>query len=133
MVLAATSESNQPAIPALRLRLTQLEQAQSPADFPTPAESLVPPFSLTKEQRAAQRDPFLAYDQRVLDVLDETKSGVQVKRVKGLSKVEARQLMEYWARSGLVRGVVSEELVQERWTISGGGIVGQLEKAVLGG
>ena len=76
-----------------------------------------------------QKDPFAKYDERVLGVFD--KGGVQVKRMGGLSKEEARGLMEYWALSGMVRQRVDDGFVGEKWTLSGGGCVGELERAVV--
>lgn len=116
LVLAAVSENNSPQLPTLKLALAQLENPDA---------------------RDAQRDPFKAYDERVLHVLDASKNeagGVEVQRLAGVSKGDARALMEYWARSGLLRARVDEGLVGEKWTVSGGGVVGELERAVvLGG
>lgn len=105
-VLAATSQSNQPHIPSLNLVLSQLEGKEP-----------------------VQRDPFAKYDERVLGVFD--KGGIEVKRLGGVSKEEARGLMEYWARSGVVRQKVDEGFVGEKWSFSGGGCVGELERAVV--
>ena len=52
-------------------------------------------------------------------------------RLKGLSKDEARGLMEYWAKSGILRQTVSESLVGEKWSLSGGGVVGELERGCV--
>lgn len=106
LVLAATSESNSPVVPSLALALAQLEG-----------------------NTAVEKDPFRKYDEQVLGVFD--KGGVQVKRMEGLSKGEARGLMEYWARSGVVRQRVDEGFVGEKWCLSGGGCVGELERAVV--
>ena len=105
-VLAATSNSNNPVIPSLNLALSQLEGNQ-----------------------AVQRDPFAKYDERVLDVFN--KGGVEVQRIGGITKEDARALMEYWARSGVCRQTVDEGFVGEKWSLSGGGVVGELERAVL--
>ncbi|KAK3167797.1 hypothetical protein OEA41_004243 [Lepraria neglecta] len=105
-VLAATSNSNNPVIPTLNLALSQLEGNQ-----------------------AVQRDPFAKYDERVLDVFN--KGGVEVQRIGGITKEDARALMEYWARSGVCRQKVDEGFVGEKWSLSGGGVVGELERAVL--
>lgn len=37
--------------------------------------------------------------------------------------------MEYWAKSGLLRKSVDETLLGEKWALSGGGVVGELERA----
>lgn len=106
LVLASTSESNSPVIPSLKLALGQLEG-----------------------NSAVQKDPFAKYDERVLGIFET--GGVEVKRIGGLSKEEARGLMEYWALSGVVRHTVDEGFVGEKWCLSGGGCVGELERAVV--
>lgn len=106
LVLASTSHSNAPVVPTLNLALGQLEG-----------------------NSAVQKDPFAKYDERVLGVFE--KGGIEVKRMGGLSKEEARGLMEYWALSGVVRQRVDEGFVGEKWSLSGGGCVGELERAVV--
>lgn len=116
--MAATSQSNAPQIPSLDVALSQLE-----GDRTTPAG-----------QRVAKKEriPLMRYDERVLDALMHQMGVVSVQRLAGLSKEEARGLMEYWARSGMVRERVSEGFVGEKWALSGGGVVGELERAVVG-
>lgn len=72
-------------------------------------------------------NPYIAIDQRVSDVMET----VEVRKVQGLSKVEARGVMEYYARSGMMRAAVTEGLVSEKWSLAGNGIVGELEKAAV--
>ncbi|KAK4995885.1 hypothetical protein LTR66_004395 [Elasticomyces elasticus] len=107
MILAATSGSNKAASPALDFALRRNEAlASSPgADIPA-------------------WDPYRKIDTRSLEAMD----GVEVWRIEGLSKEEARGVMEYYAKSGMMRQTVSDTLVGERWTLSGGGIVGELER-----
>ena len=106
-MLAATSNSNNPVVPSLNLALAQLEG-----------------------NKAVQKDPFKKYDERVLDVF--SKEGlVGVQRIGGVGKEEARSLMEYWAKSGVCRQRVDEGFVGEKWSLSGGGVVGELERAVV--
>ncbi|KAI9869770.1 MAG: 37S ribosomal protein S23 mitochondrial, partial [Pleopsidium flavum] len=109
LVIAATSKSNNPKIPSLELALSQMEARAS-------GNNEVP-----------QRDPFQNFDDRVLQSLE----GVQVTKLQGLTKEEARGLMEYYAKSGILRQTVSEALVSEKWTLSGGGIVAELERATV--
>ncbi len=52
-------------------------------------------------------------------------------KLKGLSKGEARGLMEYWARSGVLRSRVDEEKVAEKWALAGNGIVGEMQRTAL--
>ncbi|KAL2046210.1 hypothetical protein N7G274_001657 [Stereocaulon virgatum] len=105
-ILAATSNSNNPVIPSLDLALSQLRGNQT-----------------------VERDPFAKYDERVLGVFN--KGGVEVQTIGGITKEDARALMEYWAKSGVCRQRVDEGFVGEKWTLSGGGVVGELERAVI--
>jgi small subunit ribosomal protein S29 len=85
------------------------------------------------EERQEQRpitpkDPFeREYDTRS----EEGMKGVEVLRLRGLSKVEARGLMEYWAQSGVLRQQVDERSVTEKWALAGSGIVGEIERGAL--
>lgn len=116
--MASTSQSNAPQVPALDVALSSLEDG-----YVTPAGQTVPPL---------ERNPFKRYDERVFDVFGKAKeNGLEVQRVEGLTKEEARALMEYWARSGMVRHKVNDAFVGEKWALSGGGVVGELERATL--
>ncbi|KAL8780932.1 MAG: hypothetical protein Q9213_006243 [Squamulea squamosa] len=116
IVMAATSQSNAPRVPSLDLALSELE-----GPITTRAGQTIP---------QKERNPFIRYDERVLQTLRKDR-GVQVQRLQGLGKEEARGLMEYWAKSGMVRERVSEGFVSEKWAVSGGGVVGELERAVV--
>lgn len=82
-----------------------------------------------------RRDPFRKYDERVLGVFNRSSPAVgglvEVQRIGGVGKEEARSLMEYWAKSGVCRQRVDEGFVGEKWSLSGGGVVGELERAVV--
>lgn len=78
-----------------------------------------------------QKDPWAKYDERVLKVFEGT--GVEVERLGGLSKEETRGLLEYWARSGIFPRDIDAERVGREWTVSGGGVVGELERACVKG
>ncbi|KAL6716223.1 hypothetical protein ACLMJK_005789 [Lecanora helva] len=116
IVMAATSKSNHPVVPSLELALGQLESAGK-----------------------VERDPYGKYDERVLAVFNnsggskgmEGGNRVEVQRLGGVGKEEARALMEYWAKSGVCRQRIDEGFVGEKWTMSGGGYVGELERAVV--
>lgn len=106
VVLAAATASNNPANPSLEFAIEQNEARQASAtDIP-------------------QWNPYKVIDQRVAQSL----SGVDVLRLKGLSKDEARSIMEYYAASGLVRRTVNAPFVSEKWTLAGNGIIGELER-----
>ena len=109
-VLAATSRNNAPRAPSMELALSQREAEQArAADVP-------------------KADPFFrGYDERVEAVL----RSVQVLRLGGISKLEARAVMEYWAASGMLRAAVDETTVTEKWTLAGSGVLGEMERAAL--
>lgn len=126
MVLAATSGSNPCRNPSLDIALRELE-------FPPPSSSIATRYPETEESTFSHnpnwRNPFIKYDPRVLDVF--SRPGMEIQRLKGLSKDEARSLMEYWAKSGVIRQKVNDTLVGEKWALSGGGVVGELERATV--
>ncbi|KAI9683336.1 MAG: 37S ribosomal protein S23 mitochondrial [Trizodia sp. TS-e1964] len=72
-------------------------------------------------------DGFKAVDARAVQCL----RGVEVWQVGGLSKSEARGLMEYYASSGVLRERVDEAFVGEKWAVAGGGVVGEVERGAL--
>ena len=37
-------------------------------------------------------------------------------------------MLEYYAKSGMLRKCVNEKFVAEAWTMAGGGVVGELER-----
>lgn len=82
------------------------------------------------DEELPPRDPYCRkYDPRVDEVLEDT--GLHVLDVKGISKPEARALMEYWAASGLLRAQVDETTVSEKWMTGGNGIIGEMERVGL--
>ncbi|KAK9771504.1 putative Mitochondrial ribosomal death-associated protein 3-domain-containing protein [Seiridium cardinale] len=108
-IVGVTTKSNCPKLASVDKALEQAAAAQ--ANLP------IPP-----------RDAFnTKYDERVFDAL----KGVSVFDVKGVSKAEARSLMEYWAASGVLRMRVDERSVSERWTLAGNGVLGEMERTSL--
>lgn len=108
-ILAATSRSHAPISLSMELMIRQQSQRQN-------------------GQQVVERDPYeRKYDERVEAAL----KGVDVLTLKGLSKVEARGLMEYWAASGVLRQRVDERTVTEKWALAGGGIVGEIQRGAL--
>ncbi|KAK7729267.1 hypothetical protein SLS53_009298 [Cytospora paraplurivora] len=113
-VLAATCRSNSARNPSMELALERQAARQAGV-----AEDELPP-----------RDPFgRKYDARTDEVMEGT--GIEVLNVRGISKKEARALMEYWAASGMLRATVDEREVSEKWITGGNGIIGEMEKAGL--
>ena len=113
MVLGATSSSEHAKSDALDVAIAMAEARQS-----QPGACL---------NLSDFWDPYKKIDQRCLECLDT----VKVTKLAGLSRENARAVMEYWASSGMVRDRIVDTLVAEKWTLSGGGIVGELEKAVV--
>ncbi|THW15356.1 hypothetical protein D6D17_04230 [Aureobasidium pullulans] len=108
IVLATDSGSNRPGVPGFD-------------------HAVARNAALAQKKDAPQWDPWVKVDQRTIDVLN----GVDVWQIKGLSREEARSIMEYYAKSGMLRQTVNDNLVGEKWTLSGGGIIGELEKGTV--
>jgi small subunit ribosomal protein S29 len=109
-VIAATNRSHGPISKSLELAIKQTLEAQQGGEVVT------------------KRDPFEKnYDERSDKVLQE----FEVLQLKGLSKLEAMGLMEYWAKSGVLRSRVDEKTVTEKWAVAGNGIVGEIERNAL--
>jgi len=77
------------------------------------------------EPKSPEWNPYLAIDQRVADAMQYA----NVRKVHGLSKEEARGILEYYALSGMLRNTVTDSLVSERWTLAGNGIIGEIERS----
>lgn len=108
-IIGVTSQNNSHHHPSQELVLSQLEAGQA-------------------GQRVPRPNPYeRKYDERVYEALKNS----WVLRVEGVSKDEARSLMEYWGASGLVRNVLNSRTVSEKWTVGGHGIVGEMERATL--
>jgi small subunit ribosomal protein S29 len=107
-VIAATTRNNGPRTPSMELALAQREAEQSGTEPP-------------------KHEPyFKGYDPRSEAVLKT----VKVMKLKGMSRLEARGLMEYWAASGILRATVDEKAVAAKWALSAG-VVGEMERASL--
>ncbi|KAF2964776.1 hypothetical protein GQX73_g8811 [Xylaria multiplex] len=108
-ILGITSKGNAPIIASMEKAIAQAAAAQKGEEVPA-------------------RDPFFRkYDEKVFDSL----RGVKVLDVQGVSKTEARALMEYWAASGILRSRIDEKHVGEKWTMAGGGVVAEMERVAF--
>lgn len=130
MVLAADSRSNRPTNPALDFSILtgRARSGDAGVQHIMKAEQAAAVLEQKADRSAVLFDPNNPYqvlDQRTLRAL----LGVEVMYVPGLNKDEARAVLEYYAKSGMLRATVTEALVARRWTTSGGGIVGEIEKA----
>ncbi|KAL3430856.1 mitochondrial ribosomal death-associated protein 3-domain-containing protein [Aspergillus tetrazonus] len=119
-LLYATSSSNSPSVYAFDVALKQVAARYagvdpSSSEFPNPR-------------------PYSNPDPRVLEAFNSPKPTaakegmLDVQELGGLTKDEARGYLEYFARSGLLRETVSDESASEKWTLAGGGVIGELEK-----
>lgn len=114
IVLGATSQSNAPTSPALDFCIEVAEARQKTPD------------------NVPQWNPYKKVDVRVMEALKDLnseKSDFDVIKVGGLSKDEARSIMEYYAESGMLRHQVNDGFVNEKCSLSGMGNIGELEKA----
>ncbi|EJT75477.1 hypothetical protein GGTG_05410 [Gaeumannomyces tritici R3-111a-1] len=108
-VLAATTLGNSPKSFSMELALARLEAAK-------------------RGEAPPAKDPYSrAYDERVEAALAD----VGLLRLGALTRTEARVAMEYWAASGLLRAAVDEKKVVDVLSVSGGGIIGEVERALL--
>lgn len=120
LLLYATSTSNNPSVYSFEVGLDQL----------TARQEGVSPSSPDYPSAEAYSNP----DSRVLDLFKPAQKtspkegALELQTLGGLTRDETRGYIEYFARSGLVRENVNETLVGEKWSLSGGGIVGELEK-----
>ena len=113
VVLGATSSSDRVTCHPLDVGIKLAESRQKTPDSPVSLSDVWNPYD--------------RIDRRVLDSLMD----LEVLELSGVSKDEARQIIEYWAHNGLVRDRVADNWVSDRWTMSGGGLMGELEKAVV--
>jgi len=107
-VIAVTSKGNAPVSPTMKLALKQIDERQTGKDV-------------------TKADPFVKFDETSYRSLQSA----SLINLKGLSKDEARGLMEYWAASGLLRQRVDNRTVTEKWAVAGSGIVGEMERGAL--
>ena len=113
VVLAATSKSNAPTSPAMDHQIKTAEALKTGATIP-------------------QWNPYTSIDARTLEALKDLtnpKADLNILEVGGLSKEEARSIMEYYAESGMLRYQVNDAFITEKWSLAGMGNIGELERA----
>ena len=111
MILAATSGSNVPTLPHFRVLIQQLTARASGLEV--------------TDQEFPMPKPYQKADERVLKLLGGSEE-TTVQTLKGLSRDEARGLLEYFARSGILKESITDSNVGEKWTLSGGGVIGEM-------
>lgn len=121
-VFASVSESNRAASATMDFVLDTKYGNQTKW-----AEPRFNPHTGWKAEPMPKWNPYAPFDERVGKFLESA----EAHKVEGLSKTEAKGLMEYYAMSGVLRNSVTERLVSEKWSLSGGGIIGELERATV--
>lgn len=107
-VVAATTTGNIPKTEAMNLSIQQLQEKAAGKEVTQPS-------------------PWVETDGRVM----ESMKNVDLMPLKGLTKAEARGLMEYWAASGVLRQAVNETTVTEKWALAGNGVIGEIAREAL--
>jgi small subunit ribosomal protein S29 len=117
IVLGATSQSNAPTSAALDFCIEAAQARQKTPD------------------NIPQWNPYKTADVRTMealkDLLRSDSKDFDVIKVGGLTKEEARAIMEYYAESGMLRHRIDEGFVTEKWSLAGMGNIGELEKAAV--
>lgn len=114
IVLACTTKSNHPTTPSFDFLIQQIRARNGGLAITDPTFPLHEPYMREADSRV---------DEMVRSI-EHTK----LTELKGLSRGESKGLMEYFARSGILREQVTDGQVAEKWSLSGGGIVGELCK-----
>jgi hypothetical protein len=108
LVLGATSGSNRPSVPTFDICLSS-EAARKNLDS------------------TGLWNPFIEHDKIVQQVMRD----VNIWNVEGINRPETRGIIDYYAKSGMLRDTVTDALVSEQWALSGRGIIGEIERATL--
>lgn len=120
-ILAADSYGTRYPTPTLDLAIRQSEQLANPGQLPDPSDD-GPAQELPLYDEV---NPFERHDVRVLQTLRK----VPVTRLQGFTREEAQTMLEYYARSGMIRARITNAMVAEKWASSGGGIIRELERS----
>ncbi|KAF1815391.1 hypothetical protein P152DRAFT_368612, partial [Eremomyces bilateralis CBS 781.70] len=113
-VIAAMNNSDVPSAKSLNFALARAEAIQKAKKAEGEAVD-VPTWN-----------PYEELDERVFGCFDP--AVVEVVRLGGVSKEEARGVMDYWIKSGMCRKEMRSKMVNELWTLSGRGVIGELER-----
>jgi len=139
--IAATSRSHAPICKSMELAIQQSQERQFGGtiverdtwgreryDDVRAIEAFRENEELRSIELFSERDPWeKSYDARA----DKALAKIETLKLGGLSKAEARGLMEYWAQSGVLRAQVDERTVTEKWSLAGNGIIGEIERGAL--
>ncbi|KAK5943064.1 hypothetical protein PMZ80_004069 [Knufia obscura] len=114
MAMGVTTKSNHPATPAFELLVRQLRARNNGVEMTDSAFPLGDPYAKMPDARVTG--------------LFHPDTQTTVTELKGLSRPESKGLLEYFAKSGIFRDAVTDSAVAEKWSLSGGGIVGEMCK-----
>ncbi|KAJ5121383.1 uncharacterized protein N7515_009344 [Penicillium bovifimosum] len=114
LLLYSTSSSNNPNPEGFKIALDRLAARRAG----------ISPSSPEYPHLSAYSDA----DPRVLDLFQSAEKSLELQTLSGLTREETRGFMEYFARSGLLREIINDQWVSEKWSLSGGGVIGELEK-----
>jgi small subunit ribosomal protein S29 len=146
MVLAATSLSEHIKSAALDVSIQAVEARQTSeseirvSDFYDPYQkldmralrALTADFSTSNSNSTeASETPAEGETTDTKAIVSKNENGLGVIRLSGITKPEAKNILEYWATSGMVRRQVEEKFVADTWTVSGGGVLREMEKGCL--
>jgi len=118
LLLYATSGSNSPRIYSFDVALKQLEATTSGIN--------------PKSPEFPQADPYQNPDPRIIEAftapqpISDKEGKLELQPLSGLTPEDTVGYMEFWAKSGLIRQVMSFQWVSQLWTKSSGGIIGEL-------
>ena len=115
MVIGATTASNNPVYPSLSVLLKQITALGSGSTLTDPNFPMPSPYAKADARVFSLLNPAVASTTKITDL-------------KGLSKHEAAGLLRYFTNSGILKEALTDNAIGEKWTLSSGGVVGQLCK-----
>lgn len=135
LVLVEDSMSNRPSNVALDFAARRARVLAAAVGPKPEASSVKRAIKGVDAQGVPAWNPLVAVDRRAMDVLvpsqGQDQAAYEIMDVGGMSREETKGVMEYYARSGLFTARIDAALVGEKWTLSGGGIIGEVERACL--
>lgn len=114
IVMGVTTKSNHPTTPAFDMVARQIRARQEGIEMTDSKFPLGDPYAKMPDPRVAE--------------LFHPDTQTTITELRGLSRVESKGLLEYFAKSGIFRAAVTDSEVAEKWSLSGGGIVGEMCK-----
>lgn len=97
----------------------------------SPNTNAVPDAPATPEVDDATATSEPTTEENTLAATRTRRNELGVIRLKGITKLEAKTILEYWATSGMVRRQIEDKFVADQWTVAGGGVFKELERGCL--